>query len=307
MKIFSCPGCAQVVWFDSTSCEACGVDLAYDPRIDEFVTGVAACSLRETVESCNWASTGGTADLCDCCSLDLDHTADELRRPFQLAKRRTLRQLWILGIDPATREPQLRFDLRAGTEAEPVTTGHADGLITLDTAEAEPSHLQEVRISLGEPYRTPLGHVRHELGHWWWAAAVDVDFSTEEFRDRFGDESADYSAALESHYGGEDDGSWSDDHISFYAASHPWEDVAESFAHVLHILDTFETATTHRVMTTDEAPVGFRAIYDRWVPLTLTLNALNRSMGMPDPYPFAASPTAVDKFEFVATRLPQLG
>ena len=305
MKTFSCPSCAGVVWFDSTSCEACGATLAYVLDRDDFVDGATPCRLRDTVESCNWSPVEG--DLCPCCSLDTDHEPDELRRPFQLAKRRTLRQLRLLGIDWTARSPELRFDLRAGTEEEPVTTGHADGLITLDTAEAEPAHLEEVRTSLGEPYRTPLGHVRHELGHWWWAAAVDVDFSTDDFRARFGDERADYAEALEQHYSGTDDGSWQGEHISFYAASHPWEDVAESFAHVLHMLDTLETAETHAVVPPPAAPSDFREIYARWVPLTLTLNDLNRSMGTPDAYPFAPSAVAVDKFEFVARHLPQLG
>jgi hypothetical protein len=189
--------------------------------------------------------------------------------------------------------------MRAGSEHVPVTTGHADGLITLDIAEAEPVHREELRISLGEPYRTPLGHVRHELGHWWWQTAIGDRFDTASFRDLFGDERADYSAALAAHYGTSDDGSWTNTHVWYYAASHPWEDFAESFAHVLHMFDTLETARSLAVLPSAAEPVSFADAYAQWVDLTATMNELNRSMGTPDPYPFAVPPPAIDKFAFV--------
>ena len=185
-----------------------------------------------------------------------------------------------------------------------MTIGHADGLITLDVAEADPARLAEVRVTLGERYRTPLGHVRHELGHWYWAANVGVGFSIEEFWDRFGDETAPYAEALAQHYSGGDDGAWRETHISHYAASHPWEDFAESFAHVLHILDTFETAAAHGICPDfDIFGAGFEQIYDEWVELSQTLNDLNRSMGTPDPYPFVVAAPAVEKLRFVHASL----
>ncbi|NNF64408.1 MAG: hypothetical protein HKN07_09115 [Acidimicrobiia bacterium] len=226
------------------------------------------------------------------------------RRTFQQAKRRTLRQLKALRVPVDGVDPMPRFELIEGTVDNPVTTGHADGLITLDVAEADLERLAELRATLGERYRTPLGHVRHELGHWYWAAHVDVRYSSAEFRELFGDETADYAEALAQHYSTGDDGSWTETHISHYAASHPWEDFAESFAHVLHILDTIETAVAHgispeiHVFTTD-----FDLLYGEWIGLSQTLNDLNRSMGTPDPYPFVVAAPAVEKLRFVHSSL----
>lgn len=302
MNVFACPSCGNEVWFDSLDCELCRADFAYEPSTDRFGPAVVPCRNRTTVERCNWTSTADDG-WCASCALDVDHEPDPRRQPFQLAKRRTMRQLRRHGLDPAGRAPQLRFDLRAGTPDLPVTTGHQDGLITLDTAEADPAHREEIRTSLGEPYRTPLGHVRHELGHWWWASAVGVEIGVESFRQQFGDERTDYQAALDAHYSSRDDGTWRTAHVSFYAASHPWEDFAESFAHVLHIDDTFETAQVRGVVHGLEDAADFRDVHAAWVPLALTLNEINRSMGTPDPYPFVVSPSAVDKIDFVARSL----
>lgn len=296
VRTFQCPSCSSPLWFDNDRCIDCGVEVAYDVISDEFTTGRSPCANRTTVEHCNWVRH--VDDWCRSCALDIDHSPAELRRPFQSAKRRTLRRLHRLGIDVSTSNPALRFDLRPSTDAEPVTTGHADGLITLDTAEAEPAHREEIRVDLGEPYRTPLGHVRHELGHWWWQAAIDDRFDSDAFRSMFGDERDDYTAALQRHYGSPDDGSWHDTHVSYYAASHPWEDFAESFAHVLHITDTLETAETHDVLQLP-ADDSFSVRYPTWVELTVTLNELNRSMGAADPYPFVVPPPAIRKFEFI--------
>ena len=166
-------------------------------------------------------------------------------------------------------------------------------------AEAEPALRERLRTALGEPYRTPLGHVRHELGHWWWQAAVGTAFTFDEFREMFGDERQDYAAALEQHYGSPDHGAWASTHVSHYAASHPWEDFAETFAHVLHMTDTYETARAHHIVTDDEPHADFAAFYERWVDVTMSLNELTRSMGVRDPYPFIVAPEAVAKFEFV--------
>ena len=303
MRAFTCPSCANELWFDSLVCERCAVAVAYDVDDDRFVEAKAPCSNRTTAEGCNW-QTSRTEPWCPSCRLDLDHEPTARRRPFQQAKRRSLRQLRRSDVDPDQRRPPLRFDLRPGTPEQPVVTGHDDGVITLDTAEGEPSHRERVRVELGEPYRTPLGHVRHELGHWWWATAIDRELDRGAFRSSFGDERADYPGALRAHYATPDDGSWRDRFISHYAASHPWEDFAESFAHVLHIGDALETATARGLVDPVEGD-GFAAAHAAWVPLTLALNELNRSMGTPDPYPFAPPPPAVDKLALVAASLPQ--
>ena len=51
----------------------------------------------------------------------------------------------------------------------------------------------------------------------------------------------DYAAALSSHYQIGAPAGWEEDFITAYAASHPWEDWAETWAHYLQILDGLET------------------------------------------------------------------
>jgi hypothetical protein len=302
VKRFECPSCSASIHFENQICLQCSTELAYRPDRDVFSSiDPAPCANRGNEEVCNWAADGGS--YCGSCRLDTDHLPTELRRPFQLAKRRALRQLIQLGVD-LERDPPLGFELRQGTDAEPVTIGHADGLITLDTAEGDPTELATVRTSLGEPYRTPLGHVRHELGHWYWASHIGGRLATGDFRRRFGDERADYGAALEEHYASGDDGAWQASHVSHYAAAHPLEDFAESFAHCLHILDTLETARSYGILAppggSDQAGMDFDADYACWVDLTVAINEINRSMGTPDSYPFAPSPIAVEKIRFIA-------
>lgn len=300
MKRFGCPTCDAVLFFDSETCEACGERVAYDLESDQLTSlGGVECVHRDDLVNCNWLAPGGVG-ACVSCALDTVTTTSELCGPFQAAKRRTLRQLRRLGV-PLAQPPQLRFALLMGTDAEPVMTGHEDGLITLDIAEGDRTHIEAVREQMGEPYRTPLGHVRHELGHWFWQAFVDEAFSTESFRAVFGDESRDYGEALATHYGAGDDGSWTAEYISHYAAAHPWEDFAESFAHLLHIHGTLETAESFGLVSAGTN--DFEDVYRRWVDCTTALNELNRSMGTPDAYPFVVSQPAVDKIRFIAATI----
>ncbi len=298
MRLFQCPNCSTEIYFDNLVCLNCGTLIAYDVGADEFVVDALWCALRSSVESCNWIAA--TADgWCRSCALDTDHFATERREPFQRAKRRALYQLIRMGVDLG-REPTLRFELQEGSAESPVTIGHADGLITLDTAEGDPARREAVRTSLGEPYRSPLGHVRHELGHWYWQAHIDREFSTEEFRAVFGDESESYADALERHYANGDDGSWQGSFISFYASMHPWEDFAETFAHILHLSGTLETAAAHGISAARGAGAAdFATMYASWTAVSVVLNELNRSMGATDAYPFAPPPPAVSKLEFV--------
>jgi hypothetical protein len=302
VKIFVCPQCGHDVWFGNTECGSCGTQLAYRPGSDELGVAGSVCANRPTPERCNWEAPAVPApSWCPSCALDTDHTATPLRGPFQEAKRRTVRQLHLMGIEPGRRTPELRFSLRESTPDEPVLTGHEDGLITLDVTESDPVVRERTRLELTEPYRTPLGHVRHELGHWWWATAIDGE-GTDAFRELFGDEREPYAEALERHYAADDDGSWRPTHISHYAASHPWEDFAESFAHVLHILDTYETAVAHGLVSGDLG-AGLGPLYEGWIRLSVALNELNRSMGTAEAYPFAVSAAARSKIEFVASSL----
>jgi hypothetical protein len=215
----------------------------------------------------------------------------------------------------------LIFDFLADTDPNaPVMTGHADGLITINIAEADDAKREARRTAMSEPYRTLLGHFRHEVGHFYWNVLVrDADEANggrlEAFRALFGDEREDYADTLARHYENGPPADWRDRYVSAYASAHPWEDFAETWAHYLHIVDTLETAGAFGVQINptgvyDEslqaivgfdpyADVAFDRIIEAWLPLTFAVNSLNRSMGQPDLYPFVLAPPAIEKLRFV--------
>jgi hypothetical protein len=304
------------VFFENSVCLRCGTDLGFDPdaldliRVD--LATHARCDNRRAV-GCNWlVPSDRDGDRCLSCSLTRTRPSDDdfdgLRAwaEVESAKRRLVHQLLDLGLPMEG----LAFDLLS-SRFGPVTTGHADGLITLDLAEADDARREQLRCELGEPYRTVLGHLRHEVGHFYWMVLVDRGGDLDGFRERFGDERDDYQACLHRHYTeGPSDG-WQRHFVSAYATAHPWEDFAESFAHVLHILDTLQTAAAYGVKVAgpevnrstalaaepDEAVVvsPLRDVLGEWLPLTYALNAINRSMGSGDLYPFVLAQPVIDK------------
>jgi hypothetical protein len=201
-----------------------------------------------------------------------------------------------------------------------VMTGHRLGVITINVAEADASAREEMRERMREGYRTLLGHFRHESGHFYWDWLVRDTGWREDFRSLFGDESADYDSALSRYYSEGPARSWQRNFVSAYASAHPWEDWAETWAHFLHMVDTLETANDFgfairgRELVMPDAllkpgaqhasgffarSVTFDHMLDDWISLTVALNGLNRSMGLPDAYPFTPSGTAMRKLEFV--------
>lgn len=197
-------------------------------------------------------------------------------------------------------------------DGDRVMTGHDHGLITLNIAEADDARREAIRAQMHEPYRTLLGHFRHEIGHYYFDLLVANTRWNEPFRAMFGDERADYGEALDQHYREGSPPNWSQSFVSAYASAHPWEDWAETWAHYLHMVDTLDTATSCglKLMPDDPAaptlhdtsPVedaAFDSLMKRWFPLTYALNSLNRSLGMPDGYPFTLAPAVIEKLRFV--------
>ena len=137
-------------------------------------------------------------------------------------------------------EPEPVFDFSEGA-----MTGHADGVITLDLREVDDVHRTRMRDQLHEPYRTVLGHFRHEIGHFYQPSLMAG--REDEVRALFGDERADYQAALDRHYAEGAPEDWEQSFVSAYATMHPWEDWAETFAHFLHIRDLMQTAAAWRL------------------------------------------------------------
>ena len=314
MRSFSCPVCAHLVVFENFSCLNCGTPLGYSRAGRDLVAldGKTRCA-NSAVARCNWL-VDGPGQLCGSCALTRTRPADDDTAAMaafadaEAAKRRLVYQADDLGL---TTEGVM-FDLLSSAQ-EPVITGHADGVVTIDLAEGDDAHREALRVQLAEPYRTMLGHLRHETGHWYWQVLVEAD--PEPFRALFGDERADYAEALQRHYSAPADEGWVEHYVSSYATAHPWEDWAESFAHYLHIRDTIQTAAAYGMVVGGpdaeaapdaplaaaprEDPSGFAEIIGTWFPLTYALNAVNRSMGKDDLYPFILSPTVLEKLEFV--------
>jgi hypothetical protein len=345
MRAFACPHCGALVFFENSVCLTCGSALGFyrpdatlvmlRPGTDSGLVYLAPdgtvwqpCA-NLTLASCNWLAEANAADgLCSSCALTRTRPADDDQtglREFnatEVAKRRLVYQLDALGLPttPRSVDPArgLAFDLLSSARL-PVVTGHDSGVITIDLAEGNDSHRERMRVELDEPYRTLLGHLRHETGHWYWEVLVDGSPHLDGFRRLFGDDRRDYVQALQEHYGKPDSGGWVDDYVSHYAAAHPWEDWAETFAHYLHIHDTIQTAAAWgtrvdgpRLALNTAAPVSaepgqpedaFADIINTWLPLTFALNAINRSMGYDNLYPFVLSPTVLEKLRFVHDRI----
>lgn len=238
---------------------------------------------------------------------------------LELAKRRCLYTFLKLGLplqgEPNSSQTSLRFRFLQDKENAPVLTGHQDGIITVNVAEADDDEREHRRLTFHEPYRTLVGHFRHESGHYYWDRLIANSPNLKGFRELFGDETVDYDAALKNYYQQGPAKDWQDRTVTAYASSHPWEDWAETWAHYLHIMDTLETAASFGMNVDPKnkanngsarmAPVKFdeRMDFDTlladWIPLTCALNSINRGMGLSDLYPFVIPPTVVEKLRFI--------
>ncbi|HVE26977.1 MAG TPA: putative zinc-binding metallopeptidase [Sporichthya sp.] len=322
VRSFHCPKCGQLLFFENSLCLNCGSDVGFDRASAAFVLGTPDLRCGNALRAeCNWTAPDG--ELCDCCELtrtrpnddDLDGMAAFARA--EAAKRRLLYQLDDLNLPVEASEdcPALLFDLLSSSDG-PVTTGHADGVITIDLAEGDDGHREMMRVRLDEPYRTLLGHFRHEVGHYFWLRLVHGRPAEPVFRALFGDERLDYAEALRRHYASDPAPGWDETYVSVYATAHPWEDWAETFSHYLHIRDTLQTASAFGIVVAGPeiaappdpgAPLtsvpietdDFDDLITSWLPLTYALNAVNRSMGKKDLYPFVLSPTVLEKLRLV--------
>ncbi len=327
MRTFRCT-CGARVFFDNTACLSCGRELGFVPEAGEIfalepgggqtyrtLSGTfRKCQNYVALGVCNWMiPEGDSEELCRACRLNnvIPNLSDpknrELWAEVEKAKRRLVYSLDRLGL-PLTPKGEdatngLAFDIKKDDGATRVLTGHSEGLITLNLGEADPVLREQMRTQMNERYRTLLGHFRHEIGHYYWEVLVRDTPALGGFRDTFGDERADYSQALERHYRDGPDPNYAESFISAYAASHPWEDWAETFAHFLHLTDTLETARhfgfANETVSRADVPGGFDRLFEEWTELTIALNALNRSMGLPDAYPFAVSTRVKQKLALV--------
>lgn len=314
MRIFACPVCGTAVYFHNLTC-TCGAELAFVSEQGQFQFDGPHCANRGII-ACNWA-TDFADSLCSSCAMTEvvpDRSLPETRSLWadaEAAKRWVLTNLgrwgWFTSQDTG---PRPRFHLMAeATRAGPVqvTMGHAGGLITINVAEADPVERVRRRRTLGEPYRTMTGHFRHELAHFIFERLKTRAEFVEAFRAVFGDERSDYQAALKCYYENGPPAHWERHHVTTYASSHPHEDWAESFAHLLHLTDIIDSALAASVMWAESSECDYDAYADRdsgklialGASLGIALNHVNRAMGLADLYPFVLAPESRSKLAFV--------
>lgn len=340
MRDFTCPNCGQRLAFENSVCLSCRSRLGFS--LDDMALLVIApgpesehagavdeseyrlCANLHAAK-CNWLveKTGSVVQLCASCALtrtrpnDADPKAMAAFAAAERAKRRLIAELHELNLPIVGRDEDpdygLAFDLLS-SELEKVFTGHANGVITLDLAEGDDVHREQLRVSMAEPYRTLLGHFRHEIGHYYFYRLISPSQAdSQQFTELFGDPNLDYQEALDRHYSDGAPAGWEKNYVSSYATMHPAEDWAETFAHYLHIRDTLDTsaafgfapasATFDRRML---GPSGFDTIIEMWLPLAWALNMENRSMGKEDLYPFVLPAPVLDKMRFIHTVIDDL-
>jgi len=322
VKDFHC-SCGQRVFFDNTRCVACGLGLGFDPGVLEMVSGVDSgqglisndgrvhqrCGNHFEYGNCNWVLAGDdSGNLCRSCGLN--RVIPALGRAGNLAlwtrveqaKRRLVYSLLRLGL-PFTDDAgnTLGFRIMEDRRRNPdvmesfVATAHQGGVVTINILEADDAARLAVRQQMQERYRTVLGHLRHESGHFYFHPLAGD--ALDECRTLFGDERTDYSSALQAYYDRGAPPDWPERHVSAYAAAHPAEDFAETFAHYLHITDALETARSAGLVYHPGSGEGDWIL--AWADLSVTLNEILRSLGGDDPYPFVLTDPVVRKLKFM--------
>jgi hypothetical protein len=344
MRLFKCQSCGHALYFENTRCESCGHQLGYlpeamtisalEPDGDLFRTLAAPDHLTRFCNNashlaCNWL-IAADSDVLLCPACGHNRTIPDLTQPLNLKRWRLLEaakhhlfySLMRLKLPLKNRiedpEHGLAFDFLAESPdptGPKVMTGHDNGLITIALLEADDAERERRRAQMNEPYRSLLGHFRHEVGHYFWDVLIRDGGRLQECRAVFGDDSIDYQTSLQTHYDSGPPADWQEHYVSQYASTHPWEDWAETWAHYLHIVDTLEMARAFGIsvqprLIRDETlsaaidldpyqTVSMTEIIGAWLPLTFAMNSLNRAMGNPDLYPFVLSPAVVAKLGFV--------
>ena len=342
MKLFTCTHCSSRVFFENSSCETCKSILGFSTREQSMIAfevsadgvwhrlgpegGAPYRPCVNTAEGvCNWLVPLDSPHQ-HCVSCRTTHTIPALSKPenraywakLEQAKRRLFFTLLELGLpvpnkldDPAN---GLSFEFLEETSSQVrVLTGHDEGVITLNIAEADDARREQIRLAMHEPYRTLLGHFRHEIGHYYWDRLVRGTKWIDEYRSLFGDETVDYAESLQRHYANPPI-DWPQHFISVYASCHSWEDWAESWAHYLHMVDGLETAASWGLHLEHALPIGpaltaqpldpdspdvSGTTIEQWLPVSQFINAMDRSLGAQDSYPFIVIEPVVTKLNFI--------
>jgi hypothetical protein len=339
MRDLICPNCGQHLAFENSVCLSCKRPVGFSlndmamlvieegPKAGKpgFVSAdeFELCANLHLAK-CNWLVVKDPVRrLCASCRLtrtrpdDANTTALDDFADAERAKRRLIAELFELRLPIVGREEDpdygLAFDLLSSKQ-EKVLTGHHNGVITLDLAEGDDVHREQLRIEMDEPYRTLLGHFRHEIGHYYFYRLVEPSQEyLQRFRELYGEPDADYQAAVDRHYREGASPAWEESFVSSYATMHAAEDWAETFAHYLHIRDALDTAAAFGFAPANATyerrilgPSGFDTIIEMWLPLSWGLNMVNRSMGHNDLYPFVLPVPVLDKMRFIHTIIDEV-
>lgn len=355
MKLFQCDRCGQVLHFENTKCGGCGAQVGFDANSLEMVSliplrdGFAQSQLSNNADwkycrnhgqaVCNWlVGYASTSDLCLAC--ELNHYIPNLQkqgnlknwRAIEVAKHRLIYSLLKLKLPVQSKqqapETGMNFDFIDPSQVVPddaeTMTGHMDGIITISIGEANPVQREQNRMNMQERYRTLLGHLRHEVGHYYWNLLIQpYPDKLNRFRSFFGDETRDYADALKQHYDKGPVTDWNQNFVTAYASSHPWEDWAETWSHYLHLTDVMETANAlgvsiHPAMDADGSKeismdadldpyleIDFQSFLKKALSLTFAVNSINRSLGQPDLYPFVIRNPVKEKLTFIHALLKE--
>ena len=341
MNLFHCTHCHQRVFFDNLRCETCGSSLGFVPNERQMVAFAVdaddhwarqgdgrmqrPCSNYAVEGVCNWMVEADDAcPLCVSCRTTniIPALGNPENRRYWLLLEQAKRRLFYTLLGLRLPAPNKQVDPLNGlafhfledmNPQQHVMIGHDGGVITLNIAEADDALREQTRTAMREPYRSLVGHFRHESGHYYWDRLVKDTTWIDEFRALFGDERVGYEQALQQHYANPMV-DWHVSYISAYASSHPWEDWAECWAHYLHMVDGLETAAAWGLRLEHATPAGppldahpvdsdaqsvERSLIEEWLPVSQFSNAMNRSLGLHDSYPFVVRAPVVAKLDFI--------
>lgn len=340
MKVFQCSNCQHPLYFEDYQCANCNFAIGYRDYdrtmlsfsfISNQMEGVGEvgyykyCSNHQHLV-CNWVLPyNSPEEFCSACQLN--KTIPNLKnfknfekwRNLEIAKHRLIYQLQKLGLPTISKIKNkvdgFCFDFVSRQINPKLMTGHDNGLITILLSEADSVERERMRKLMLEPYRTLIGHLRHEVGHYYWERLIrDYPQTLYEYRNLFGDESLDYGQALKNYYARSDNFYWQNNYISKYASAHSWEDWAETWAHYFHIMDMVETAhffnlsvqpqnipqDLHATASYDPYnTVSFEDIVKTCIPISFAVNSINRAMGIIEVYPFSITPAVIEKLTFI--------
>jgi hypothetical protein len=320
MRAFLCRVCQSPLVIEDVQCHVCQTAAGYS-RLEGDMVPVVDGQYRDAggglwfrcrnmgLSGCNWL-VSYEGDQCFSCVLtrtrppDADLEGLALYPVAEGAKRHLIAELDRIGLPIVTRAENpgegLCFDLLSSVN-EKIIMGHNRGVVTIDLAEGDDVIRVKMQREFREPFRTMLGHFRHEIGHYYEMTLVRGNDLIQQTRALFGDESEPYQEAIARHYRNGPPPGWESSYISSYATMHPFEDFAETFAHFLHIRDAVDTANNFGLIRADDDGVRFgELVRSTWIPLSTALNQINRSMGRRPLYPFRLPDRVIEKLDFVA-------